>query len=183
MGRRKFRDTYRNLRVRSVHIRTCRAPTDVGAGPQLVPKGCHLALGPPSQTGAGGKRAISWWSRSANCSTTSRCPLCWADPPHRQRCPPLRTSRALYEARRDEQIPAHRLRLALIRSSDLDAGGRGRLRRNETADLAALKPPTKDGQPGTTVRHEDVQEVSSSTAPTKPEVFAMFKTCRCQQHS
>ncbi|MFD9518699.1 hypothetical protein [Streptomyces sp. NPDC059979] len=47
--------------------------------------------------------------------------------------------RALYDARRDEQIPAHGLRLVLIRPADLNADGRGRLRRNEAADLAALK--------------------------------------------
>ncbi|MGW6980684.1 hypothetical protein ACWGE1_14745 [Streptomyces sp. NPDC054932] len=47
--------------------------------------------------------------------------------------------RALYDARREEQIPAHGLRLVLIRPADLQADGRGRLRRNEEADLAALR--------------------------------------------
>ncbi|MFE5613973.1 hypothetical protein ACFQ69_03120 [Streptomyces sp. NPDC056470] len=47
--------------------------------------------------------------------------------------------RALYDARRDTEIPARGLRLVVIRPSDLDADSRGRLRRNETADLAALK--------------------------------------------
>ncbi|MFE2558610.1 hypothetical protein ACFXGT_21810 [Streptomyces sp. NPDC059352] len=46
--------------------------------------------------------------------------------------------RALYDARRDTEIPAHGLRLVVIRPADLDADGRGRLRRNEEADLAAL---------------------------------------------
>ncbi|WP_314612596.1 hypothetical protein [Streptomyces stackebrandtii] len=44
--------------------------------------------------------------------------------------------RALYDARRDEQIPEHGLRLVLIRPADLNSDGRGRLRRNEAADLA-----------------------------------------------
>ncbi|MEU9453096.1 hypothetical protein [Streptomyces sp. NPDC048277] len=47
--------------------------------------------------------------------------------------------RALYDARRDAEIPAHGLRLIVIRPADLDADGRGRLRRNQEADLAALK--------------------------------------------
>ncbi|MFD3524847.1 hypothetical protein [Streptomyces sp. NPDC058653] len=47
--------------------------------------------------------------------------------------------RALYDARRDVQIPAHGLRLVVIRPADLDADSRGRLRRNREADLAALR--------------------------------------------
>ncbi|MCX5394390.1 hypothetical protein [Streptomyces sp. NBC_00094] len=47
--------------------------------------------------------------------------------------------RALYDARRDERIPAHGLRLVVIRPADLDADSRGRLRRNAEADLAALQ--------------------------------------------
>ncbi|WP_406858752.1 hypothetical protein ABZO31_00185 [Streptomyces sp. HUAS MG47] len=46
--------------------------------------------------------------------------------------------RALYDARRGTEIPTHGLRLVVIRPADLDADGRGRLRRNEEADLAAL---------------------------------------------
>lgn len=47
--------------------------------------------------------------------------------------------RALYDARRDTEIPAHGLRLIVIRPADLDADGRGRLRRNREADLAVLR--------------------------------------------
>lgn len=47
--------------------------------------------------------------------------------------------RALYDARRDTEIPAHGLRLVVVRPADLDADGRGRLRRNEEADLGALR--------------------------------------------
>ncbi|MCW8100866.1 hypothetical protein [Streptomyces tauricus] len=47
--------------------------------------------------------------------------------------------RALYDTRRDTEIPAHGLRLVVVRPADLDADGRGRLRRNKKADLAALK--------------------------------------------
>ncbi|MFD8422537.1 hypothetical protein [Streptomyces sp. NPDC059466] len=47
--------------------------------------------------------------------------------------------RALYDARRDTEIPARGLRLVVIRPSDLDADGRGRLRRSQEADLAVLR--------------------------------------------
>ncbi|MEV5468541.1 hypothetical protein AB0N37_23385 [Streptomyces griseoincarnatus] len=47
--------------------------------------------------------------------------------------------RALYDARRDTEIPAHGLRLVVVRPADLDADGRGRLRHGEEADLAALR--------------------------------------------
>jgi hypothetical protein len=47
--------------------------------------------------------------------------------------------RALYDARRDTEIPAHGLRLVVIRPADLDADGRGRLRRNRESDMAALR--------------------------------------------
>lgn len=43
--------------------------------------------------------------------------------------------------------------------------------------------PSEDGQPGTTVGHEDLGAVRSSTAPTAPEVFTMFKTCRVPRRS
>ncbi|MFG3271456.1 hypothetical protein [Streptomyces luteogriseus] len=47
--------------------------------------------------------------------------------------------RALYDARRHTEIPAHGLRLIVVRPADLDSDGRGRLRRDEEADLAALR--------------------------------------------
>lgn len=47
--------------------------------------------------------------------------------------------RALYDARRDTEIPAHGLRLVVVRPADLDADSRGRLRRNPEADLSALR--------------------------------------------
>ncbi|GAA2746955.1 hypothetical protein [Kitasatospora cinereorecta] len=47
--------------------------------------------------------------------------------------------RALYDARRETEIPRHGLRLAVVRPADLDADARGRLRRRDrTADLAAV---------------------------------------------
>ncbi|MEV6480917.1 hypothetical protein [Streptomyces sp. NPDC051576] len=46
--------------------------------------------------------------------------------------------RARYDARRETEIPAHGLRLIVIRPADLDADGRGRLRRSQETDLAAL---------------------------------------------
>ncbi|MGW3413141.1 hypothetical protein [Streptomyces sp. NPDC000888] len=47
--------------------------------------------------------------------------------------------RALYDARRDTEIPAHGLRLVVIRPADLDADSRGRLHRSREVDLAALR--------------------------------------------
>lgn len=47
--------------------------------------------------------------------------------------------RTLYDTRRDTEIPAQGLRLVVIRPADLDADGRGRLRRNQDTDLAALR--------------------------------------------
>ncbi|MFE5879598.1 hypothetical protein [Streptomyces hydrogenans] len=47
--------------------------------------------------------------------------------------------RALYDARRDAEIPAHGLRLVVVRPANLDADSRGRLRRSTASDLAALK--------------------------------------------
>jgi hypothetical protein len=47
--------------------------------------------------------------------------------------------RALYDTRRETEIPAHKLRLAVIRPADLDADARGRLhRRDRDKDLAAV---------------------------------------------
>ncbi|MER6649822.1 hypothetical protein ABT248_04665 [Streptomyces sp. NPDC000971] len=47
--------------------------------------------------------------------------------------------RALYDARRDAEIPAHGLRLVVIRPADLDGNNSGRLRRNQEADLTVLR--------------------------------------------
>lgn len=46
--------------------------------------------------------------------------------------------RALYDARREELIPAHGIRLIVLTPADLDATPRGRLRRNPDHDLKAL---------------------------------------------
>jgi hypothetical protein len=46
--------------------------------------------------------------------------------------------RRLYDERRDLEIPAHGLKLAVIRPADLDADPRGRLRRSRASDRAAL---------------------------------------------
>lgn len=46
--------------------------------------------------------------------------------------------RALYDARRDDLIPAHGIRLVVITPTDLDATPRGRLRRNQVHDHAAI---------------------------------------------
>ncbi|MEV0750491.1 hypothetical protein AB0I75_35695 [Streptomyces sp. NPDC050273] len=47
--------------------------------------------------------------------------------------------RALYDARRESQIPAHGLRLVVIRPADLDADRRGRLHRNPDRDLEKVR--------------------------------------------
>jgi len=46
--------------------------------------------------------------------------------------------RALYDARRDELIPAHGIRLMVITPAHLDATSRGRLHRNSSHDLPAI---------------------------------------------
>jgi len=46
--------------------------------------------------------------------------------------------RALYDARRDELIPTHGLKLIVITPEDLEATTRGRLRRNPENDLPAI---------------------------------------------
>jgi hypothetical protein len=46
--------------------------------------------------------------------------------------------RSLYDQRREAEIPAHGLRLVVVRPRDLDADSRGRLRRNRTHDRQAL---------------------------------------------
>lgn len=47
--------------------------------------------------------------------------------------------RAIYDARRDEQIPAHGIRLVIIKPGDLDSTSRGRLRRTPDTDRAAVQ--------------------------------------------
>jgi hypothetical protein len=47
--------------------------------------------------------------------------------------------RAMYDARRDSQIPARGLRFVVIRPADLDADNRGRLQRNPNTDLEAIR--------------------------------------------
>ncbi|MFF4690463.1 hypothetical protein [Streptomyces sp. NPDC001307] len=48
--------------------------------------------------------------------------------------------RALYDARRDAEIPAHGLHLLVIRPADLQANSRGRLhRKDRTGDLRAVR--------------------------------------------
>lgn len=47
--------------------------------------------------------------------------------------------RSLYDARRDELIPQHGIRLVAITPADLDATPAGRLRRNEDHDVSAIR--------------------------------------------
>lgn len=49
------------------------------------------------------------------------------------------TQRALYDARRDEQIPAHGIRLVIIKPGDLDSTARGRLRRSPDTDKGSVQ--------------------------------------------
>lgn len=56
--------------------------------------------------------------------------------------------RALYDARRDELIPAHGIRLIVITPGDLDATPRGRLRRNADHDLRAIARIVERTGPG-----------------------------------
>ncbi|HEY9441232.1 MAG TPA: hypothetical protein VIS29_21825 [Streptomyces sp.] len=52
--------------------------------------------------------------------------------------------RALYDARRETEIPAHGLWFVVIRPDDLDADGRGRLRRNRESDLRVVRKLLSD---------------------------------------
>lgn len=52
--------------------------------------------------------------------------------------------RALYDQRRDEQIPAHNVRLVVIKPADLAADRRERLLRDRTHDLPALPAALAD---------------------------------------
>lgn len=56
--------------------------------------------------------------------------------------------RALYDARRDKQIPAHGLRLVVIKPVDLVSDNRGRLRRVPDRDLAAIRDRLRHGTKG-----------------------------------
>jgi hypothetical protein len=47
--------------------------------------------------------------------------------------------RALYDRRREEEIPRHGLRLVVVMAAELDADRRGRLRRSREHDLAVLR--------------------------------------------
>lgn len=47
--------------------------------------------------------------------------------------------RAIYDARRDQLIPTHGIRLVVITPHDLDANSRGRLRRTRDRDLLAIR--------------------------------------------
>ena len=47
--------------------------------------------------------------------------------------------RALYDKRREDLIPAHGLRLVVIKPADLDADARGRLRRSPGSDLERVR--------------------------------------------
>lgn len=47
--------------------------------------------------------------------------------------------RRLYDERREQLIPAHGLRLVILRPRDLASDARGRLRRDRTADLDSLR--------------------------------------------
>ncbi|RQW99846.1 hypothetical protein [Micromonospora inaquosa] len=47
--------------------------------------------------------------------------------------------RALYDARRDTEIPAHGLRLIVIRPGDLNSDSRGRLHRSVESDLDVIR--------------------------------------------
>ena len=47
--------------------------------------------------------------------------------------------RALYDARRDECIPQHGIRLVIVTPAELDATPAGRLRRNEDHEMPAIR--------------------------------------------
>ncbi len=68
-------------------------------------------------------------------------PVAHFDKPHRMTISGVHRGqqRALYDARRDEQIPAHGLRLVVIKPAELACDGRGRLRRVPDHDLEVIR--------------------------------------------
>ena len=52
---------------------------------------------------------------------------------------PRGQQRRIYDRRREVEIPAHGLRLVIIKPSDLSANGSGRLRQDRAADLPVVK--------------------------------------------
>lgn len=68
-------------------------------------------------------------------------PVAHFDKPHRMTISGVHRGqqRALYDARRDQQIPAHGLRLVVIKPTHLAYDGHGRLRRFRDHDLVAVR--------------------------------------------
>jgi hypothetical protein len=77
--------------------------------------------------------------------------------------------RALYDARRDELIPANGLRLVVIRLSDLDATPRGRLKRSSASDLDAIKNLLNETPSAGAGSGSDIQ-TSGSSVPSQSGV-------------
>jgi hypothetical protein len=67
-------------------------------------------------------------------------PVAHFDKPHRMTISGVHRGqqRALYDARRDEQIPAHGLHLVVIKPAELACDGRGRPRRVRDHDLDVI---------------------------------------------
>ncbi|MFD9366343.1 hypothetical protein ACFWA6_01365 [Streptomyces sp. NPDC060020] len=103
-------------------------------------------LGDP---GAGGRRArlpvdAYWPSHRLVLEYRERQhdePTPFFDKPHRMTVSGVHRGeqRARYDGYRDAQIPAHGLRLVVVRPSDLAADGRGRLRRVPESDVEILR--------------------------------------------
>ncbi|MFJ5174932.1 hypothetical protein ACIP68_13935 [Streptomyces griseoviridis] len=99
--------------------------------------------------GTGGRRAelpvdAYWpatnsWSSTGNSSTTSPCPISTSPTGSPSAACTGASSGHCTTPAVMRRFPAHGLRLIVIRPADLDADGRGRLRRNQETDLAALK--------------------------------------------
>lgn len=68
-------------------------------------------------------------------------PVAHFDKPHRLTVSGVHRGeqRAIYDRRRDELIPAHELRLVIIRPSDLVSTNQGRLRRDRPHDIEAIR--------------------------------------------
>lgn len=103
-------------------------------------------LGDPGASGRRAKLPVEGYWREANLVVEYRerqhdQPIAFFDKPDRITVSGVHRGlqRALYDARREELIPAHGIRLVIISAAQLAATSAGRLRRDTAHDLAVLR--------------------------------------------
>jgi hypothetical protein len=55
--------------------------------------------------------------------------------------------RALYDVRRDQEMPRHGIKLVILKPSDLVSGSRGRLLRQRDADMSVIRGMLRAREP------------------------------------